>query len=97
MGKWKPLTSSERRGVIIVAIVALLVTGLGAVVSYWGRPSIPENLEEVENLSQVDTVFEKTNKKSKRESSAAKKKKKKKTSTKKRKTYSRRSPIDEEV
>ena len=97
MGKWKPLTSSERRGVIIVALVALLVTGLGAMVSYWGRPSIPENLEEVENLSQVDTVFEKTNKKSKRESSATKKKKKKKTSTKKRKTYSRRSPIDEEV
>ena len=76
--------------------MALLVTGLGAVVSYWGRPSIPENLEEVENLSQVDTVFEKTHKKSKRESSSVKKKKKKKTSTKK-KTYSRRSPIDEEV
>ncbi len=36
MGR-QPLTASERRGILIVAIISLLITGAGLCVSYCGR------------------------------------------------------------
>lgn len=47
-----PLTASERRGILIVAILSLLISGAGIGVSYCGRqgsgnsPSSPEILYE---------------------------------------------------
>lgn len=92
------LTASERRGIIVVAVLALLLTLSGWFVSKCQRQHMEETPPEVEvlihgdSISETDstTVRKKRTRKSKNDSV---KKKKGKTP----KYYRRRSPRDEAV
>ena len=90
MGKRNPFTASERRGIIIVAIAALLVTGIGAVLSYM-PPSTSLTDNELENVISNDSVTPTNSSNIKKKSSVKKRTKKEK------KTFRKRSPLDEEV
>lgn len=50
------LTSSERRGILVVAGIALLLTGAGFVASVWSGPEPPEQLPEVKLLVAGDSA-----------------------------------------
>lgn len=101
-----PLTSSERRGIIAVALVALLITGSGMWVSRCNRPASPPEPAEVEVLIPADSVeagHERTDstenlpgKRGRREE-RRKKASSAKSKNKTPKTYRRRSPLDEEI
>ncbi|MCH5225707.1 MAG: hypothetical protein J1D77_06880 [Muribaculaceae bacterium] len=101
-------TASERRGIIIIGLIALLIIGWGVGVSFCSRgngvesPPYPE-VEERSDL--VDSIYmkekevstsSKNNNKEKRESKSSKSKKSSKP-TKSKKTYRKRSPLDEPV
>ena len=94
MGKRNPLTSSERRGAFMVAIVALLITGLGVGLSYILRPSESYQDAEVEIIMKGDSIN--NNEKSRKLKKASSKTKKRGKRTTK-KMYKKRNPIDEEV
>ena len=94
-----PVTASERRGIIVVAVLALLITGGGWLVSTCRRQS-PETVPpEVAVLVRGDSVGDGVGE------SSGKRKKNRKDSTgsskssksKSPKTYRRRSPRDESV
>lgn len=53
MGR-NPLTSSERKGILAVALVAFLVTGGGLCLTRCGRTSSPSAPEEIEVLVRGD-------------------------------------------
>lgn len=96
------LTASERRGIIVVAALALLITGSGWVVSMCQRNMPDEEMPEVEVLVSGDSVIdvaggvdgksEKTRKRKKERFDSLGNK-----SSKTPKTYRRRSPRDESV
>ena len=88
------LTSSERRGVIIVASIALLITGIGAAFSLVGGNVEDLSGSEIEIIADGDTIpaLNQINKKS-----GKNKGQKKKSKTKRKTTYSERSPLDEPV
>lgn len=90
-------TSSERRGILAVAFVSLVIIGLGLFFSI--KNDRPENIEEVgvvEMPELIDSVAKQKNKdlpsqrKGKQKASKPKK-------SKQKKTYRRRNPLDEPV
>lgn len=84
------LTSSERRGAVILAIISLIVIGVAFIIpSVMPDKSKPIDSTEVEILVRGDTVS------SVKEKTKEKKSTPKKTKTKK--TYRQRSPLDEPV
>lgn len=93
-------TASERRGVLAIALVALLLIGVGAGVSMWnGSRETEEMPAVVEHAEMIDSVAIKEEAENK---SAGKKtetsvKKSKTGKTKTPKTYRRRNPLDEPV
>ena len=97
-------SASERRGILIVALIALIIIGAGLFIAYFERhqPDDMKNTPQIVEISEyIDTVSnnyetEKTtlNKKQK----SLKKKNSKKTSKgKAQKTYRRRNPLEEPV
>ena len=104
-----PLTTSERRGILIIAALALLITGAGLFVGHCNRPEstvVPNEVEVLykpDDKAQPDSVakLSKGSRKSTRKDSAgnsAKSTRMRQGKTKKEpKVYRRRSPRDEEV
>jgi|GEM_PF-2757935 hypothetical protein len=115
----RPVSSSERKGVLIVAGIALVVTLCGLGVAWCGRPSKAISPHDVEVLVDGDTAGaiprdsidassgfagKTLRQKERNDSSGSGKRdkkvregKKSKKPDKKKKTYSRRSPLDEPV
>lgn len=100
MGK-NPLTSSERRGIIAVAAIALFITGSGLILSRCQRPEPVATPEEIQVLldgdslqSRVadDSVKKKRSRRKKERSDSVESEKRKN-----KKNYRRRSPLDEPV
>ncbi len=52
-----PLTSSERRGILILAILSLLITGVGLCVAYCDRPATTIEPKEVEVLLRGEPTY----------------------------------------
>ena len=52
-----PLTSSERRGILILAILSLLITGAGLCVAYCDRPATTIESKEVEVLLRGEPTY----------------------------------------
>ena len=96
----KSYTASERRGVIAIAFLALLITALGLGLSLCGRrsqnqaPEVSEMTEIVDSASIINGR-EKNSKKAKIVKGRGKSHKSKKS--KNPKTYRRRSPLDEPI
>ena len=89
-------TASERRGVLAIAIAALLIIVFGLLFS-WCSGKVDaqkESLEVVEYPEIVDSLSVKDKEKSKTKS---KKKTKSSGKSKTKKTYRQRSPLDEPV
>ena len=103
----KSYTATERRGVLAIAIIALLLIGAGVGISYFKGESLQKTPTVVELPEMIDsTTNEDTQKEvsiSDRKNKPATNRKKKQTSTKKsakdgaKKTYRKRSPNDEPV
>ena len=88
-------TASERRGIILIAIVSLLILCAGVILSVCGRQTNLEEGEVIELPQMIDSVRIKETetimkKKDGRKASRSNK-------TKSEKTYRRRSPLDEPV
>lgn len=85
-------TASERRGVLAIALIALLIIGCGAGFSLFSGDA--EDEKEIPmvtaNPEMVDSVAVKTKQKKGRS-------KKKKSRSKRKKEYRQRSPLDEPV
>lgn len=95
MGK-NPYTSSERRGIIAVALVALLILGGGIILSVTGGQTALEEESVIEYPEMVDSVaLHQANDRSSQKKSKTKSKRIKKPIEKK--TYRKRSPLDEPV
>ncbi|MCH5235399.1 MAG: hypothetical protein J1E16_08880 [Muribaculaceae bacterium] len=93
-------TASERRGLLVIALVALLIVGSGVVLALCGRPrerveEIPVVVEhpEIVDTANLNSVKEKKSKKKRKDSSTDKKSRSKKES----KSYRRRNPLEEPV
>lgn len=88
-------TASERRGVLIIAILALLIIGAGLGLSHCNRHNSGSNDIYVveEHPEMIDSVTVQKNAKNKTRKKTTTKSKK----TKKIKSYRRRSPLDEPV
>lgn len=115
----RTVSSSERKGVLIVAGIALVVTLCGLGVAWCGRPAKAISPHDVQVLVDGDTVGaaprdsldtssgfagKTLRQKERNDSSESGKRgkkvregKKSKKSDKKKRTYSRRSPLDEPV
>lgn len=94
-----PYTASERRGIIAIAVMSLLIIGAGLGLSLCNRNSYSgfSDSEVIEDTSMIDSVaIEKSGNTSSHKKSN-KKVKKKSTPGKNKKTYRRRSPLDEPV
>ena len=97
-------TASERRGIIAIAILSLLIIAGGVGFSFFKNPDsettteINEITELLDSLATENAIKEKSGKKKNKKESGAKSKKK--TSSKKKSTkntYRERSPLDEPV
>lgn len=113
MSKKNPLTASERRGILIVAAISLLVTGGGMLINRCGRPDsglLEENVPQVEVLLSQDSLeaasssdsAKSAKKRSKRKSARTGKMRAdsvsgSKKSPKVKRVYRRRTPLDELV
>ena len=93
-------TASERRGLLVIALVALLIVGSGIVLGLCGRPKerieeIPVVVEhpEMEDTANLNYGIDKTSKKKNKTITREKEKNSKKNS----KTYRRRNPLEEPV
>lgn len=51
------MTSSERRGILILAILSLLITGVGLCVAYCDRPATTIEPKEVEVLLRGEPTY----------------------------------------
>ena len=90
-------TSSERRGILVIAILALLLTGGGFLLSFWGRENKEsDNIHVVVELTQMKDTVE-NNKIIEKKTKANKKQKSARKNNKTKKNYPRRSPLDEPV
>ena len=90
-------TASERRGIITIAIFALLLIGGGVTLSLCGRNEVIEEQIPVvtEHPEMIDSVaFENSHSKTTKKKKASKEKKNNK---KTKENYRRRSPLDEPV
>ena len=88
-------TASERRGVIVIALIALLIMGIGAGVTLYNKSEganerAPKVVEYPEMIDSV-AVKEEQAQPSKTKSAS------KKSTSKSKKVYRRRSPLDEPV
>lgn len=92
-------TASERRGLLVIALVALLIVGSGVVLALCGRPT--EKVEEIPIVVEHPEMVDTTKIKDSFSTSSKKKKNKtinnKKSNQKKSKTYRKRNPIEEPV
>lgn len=110
--KRHPITSSERRGLVALAIICMLVIGIGLGVSYCGRSSTPLEPPEVEVVYEPDSAemaradsISKARRKARRDSlrrvrrDSLRKARgtRSRSSARTPKTYRQRSPIDEPV
>ena len=100
----RPYTASERRGIIAIAILSLLIIAGGVGFSLFKNtnsdtvPGINEMTELLDSVATENAVKDKTGRKKDKKASSSKSGKKsngKKKSTKK--TYRERSPLDEPV
>ncbi|MDE5976804.1 MAG: hypothetical protein K2G69_09665 [Muribaculaceae bacterium] len=98
------MTSSERRGIIVVALLALIIIGSGMIVARCGGSEPQPDNDEVYTLladslqQEINTAREKSHRDSlKRHRSDSIKRKKKGKSQKSPKTYRKRQPLDEPV
>ena len=89
--KFNPLTASERRGIIVLAIVALLITGAGVGMSFLHKGKTIETVPEISVLVEGDSLDNGSSSKKNRKTTKKNKK------TKEKKVYRRRSPLDEPV
>lgn len=106
MAKKNPLTASERRGIIVVAAISLLITGAGMVVSRCDRPD-PEELERnaprvevllsADSLQANDTVTQKNRKTRGKGKTRGKKKSARTGKVRADSMYLTRNPLDETV
>lgn len=103
----KSYTATERRGIIAIAIIALLLIGAGVGISYF-RGEGPQKTPTVEELPEmIDTTYNIASQngasKNGKKNKSTTNKKKKQTTIKKsnknniKKTYRKRSPNDEPV
>ena len=90
-----PLTASERRGAVILAITAVLIIGCSFLIDSCSssRAKIVKEKPEMEVLMRGDTL----DLKEKERKQSRKKKGKSSKKSKEKKTYGRRSPLDEPV
>ena len=95
----RPYTASERRGVIMVALAALLITAGGIFLAMCERREAKDQPVVIEMKEAVDSTA--TEKSSKKETKKSKKKSKSSKGKKRKsgadKNYRRRSPLDEPV
>lgn len=101
-------TASERRGILAIAILALLLIGGGVSLSLCGRnteevdkiPVVVEHPEMIDSIAIRENDENATNKSShssKTKKSNSKTKRSVSKKSKEKKTYRRRSPLDEPV
>lgn len=98
-------TSSERRGVIAIALIALAIVGAGIGISFCERlpstddyPIVNEQNEMADSTAIINSDYQKNSgSKSGNKSKKGKDGKKKSGSKKEKKTYRQRSPLDEPV
>lgn len=91
-------TSSERKGILVIALVALLIIGSGVVLALCGRPR--ERVEEIPVVVEYPEAVDSTYLKNENETKKNTKSKTKNTTssaTKTQKIYRKRSPLDEPV
>lgn len=92
-------TASERRGIIAIAIIALIFIGVGIWISIKGTREVKRMEEPV--IVEMPEVIDSVNLEKKKEVKSKKKSDKAKTVGNKKKdakkTYRRRSPLDEPV
>ena len=97
----KSYTASERRGIIAIAVIALIIIGAGIGFSFFEKSNMQNDAEVVELKEAVDTLSNKktaAEKSQKRKQGGSSKKAIKKAKSKKSpKQYRRRSPLDEPV
>lgn len=91
----KSFTASERRGILIIAILALIITGAGLLLHNGGKEEIRDSIEIQEMVNSIDTTN--YQKKNLEKSKKKRKKSSKGNKDKSKKTYRRRSPVDETV
>lgn len=96
-----PVSASERRGIIVVAALALLITGSGIITSTCSLRNRHGHEPEITTLtlpSSSDSLQKNDSGKSSKTDSLKKKGKKKKgNSSRTPKTYRKRNPLDETV
>lgn len=93
-------TASERRGMLAIALIALMIMGGGICMTLWNKseaetekpPVVIEYAEVIDSVSLKEKEGKVTGKTSSRTKSTTKKSK-----NKNKKTYRRRSPLDEPV
>ena len=93
-------TASERRGVIVIALIALLIMGIGAGVTLYNKseganeraPKVVEYPEMIDSVAVKEQKAEPSKKKTSKTKSVSKK-----STSKSKKVYRRRSPLDEPV
>lgn len=105
MGK-RPVTSSERKGILAVAAIALIVTGIGLAASFADNHGdsdpavtmqvIHQNILTTDSANSVNTDSLSTPNSNKKTKSSGRKKDSS-SSGNQPKTYPRRSPLDEHV
>ncbi|MDE6754429.1 MAG: hypothetical protein K2J82_07440 [Muribaculaceae bacterium] len=105
----KSYSASERRGILVVAALALLITSSGFIISRCTQPDATEKLpqDKIQTIVSLDSV---RNQKSgidnkelnptdstKKNAKRGKRKKSGSRHSKDRKTYRKRSPLDEPI
>lgn len=100
-------TASERRGILAIAIISLLLVGAGVGLSFLGNqayaeeetPMVIEHPEMIDSTAVLNTkkLKSETKKSPKNTKQTSTKTKKSSSKTKSKKTYRRRSPLDEPV
>ena len=95
MSTKNPFTPSERKGVIIIAAIALLITGIGLIPGFndGGSTSVAPEVEIIVPQDSVTSGHEKNRKVKKRKNSDGSTGKKQKV----KKPVRKRNPLDEPV
>lgn len=92
-------TASERRGILAIAVIALLIIGFGTIFSFCNNRLEAENeeLKVIEHPEMIDSIAVKHKKDNSLKTRSKKKNKAGSNKTKTKKTYRQRSPLDEPV
>lgn len=106
MPKKNPLTAAERRGILIVAVIALLITGSGMIAGRCNRPDIEaleaerprvEVIMSLDSLEAAEAADSTKTRKKRKKGEKGKASKKKSKPAKEKRTYRQRMPLDEPV